>query len=317
MMKLSIIIPIYNVESYIDLCLKSCLKQDLKAEEYEIIVVNDGSRDNTVSIVKKYQEQYSNIKLFNRVNGGQAAARNTGLREAKGEYIWFVDGDDHILENCLKSLLNKAFQNSLDILCFNFKHEYPDGRMEDYKVKMKEDGKVYGGRDFITFVDMLEVPWIALYRREFLQKNNLSFLEGILHEDQEFVPRAYCLAEKIEFVDFPVYYYFQRDGSSMRSKSTSKRCLDLLTVADSLYSFTLNNFEKKTPAYNSMMRRVYFSVTQSLAIYSKDVVSLTEYKKKPYYPMDTSILKGLMKYKIMLANASLRLYLWVYTIVKK
>ena len=316
MKRLSIIIPVYNVEKYIGHCLESCLNQDLTAEDYEIVVVNDGTPDNSVAVVEKYQRQHPHIRLVNRVNGGLSAARNTGLSDAKGEYVWFVDSDDHIEPNCARALVEQAQRDHLDVLCFNLKLEYPDGLTKDYHVSHDTDGKIYSGPEFITAVGMPPAAWVALYKRDFLIDNHLQFYEGILHEDQEFTPRAYCLAERIAYIARPVYYYYQREGGIMKSNRNAKRCKDLLAVADSLYTFTIEHLEVSTPAYRTMMRKVYFSVTQSLAYYSKDVMSLSEYRSKPYIPIDTSILTGSMKLKAILANMSLRMYLLVYKILK-
>ena len=101
MKKLSIIIPVYNVENYVGKCLESCLNQDIPKNEYEIIVVNDGTKDNSVQVIEKYITPENNIRLIHRKNGGLSAARNTGLKEAKGEYVWFVDSDDWIENNVL------------------------------------------------------------------------------------------------------------------------------------------------------------------------------------------------------------------------
>ncbi|MCH5327991.1 MAG: glycosyltransferase [Coprobacter sp.] len=316
MKKLSIIIPVYNVEKYVGRCLDSCLTQGLSSDDYEIIVVNDGSPDNAVAVVEKYRRHHSHIRLVNRVNGGLSAARNTGLDEAEGEYVWFVDSDDRIEEHCAGMLVEQARKDRLDVLCFNLKIEYPDGMTKDFYVHCDSNRTIYSGQDFISSVSMPPAAWIALYRRDFLISNNLRFYEGILHEDQEFTPRTYCLAERIAYVDCPLYYYYQREGGIMKSNRNTQRCRDLLAVADSLYAFTVEHLEKLTPGYISMMQRIYFCVTQSLAYYTKEAMPLSEYRRKPYFPMKTSILTGTMKRKAMLANVSLRIYRLVYKILK-
>ena len=118
-MKLSIIIPVYNVEQYLKTCLDSVLHQNIAISEYEVIVVNDSSPDGSLAIAEEYARKNSNIKIVTRPNGGLSAARNTGLEHALGEYVWFVDSDDWIEENCLSRLLSIATLESLDILCFN------------------------------------------------------------------------------------------------------------------------------------------------------------------------------------------------------
>ena len=313
MLKLSIIIPVYNVEPYIGKCLDSCLHQDIPTDEYEIIVVNDGSPDNSVVIVKDYMQRYLNVRLVNRDNGGLSAARNTGLKEAKGEYVWFVDSDDWIETNVLKSLLDKAYKDKLDVLCFNLQFAFPDGHTEHYNVSAEKEC-VYHGTDFICKVGMPPAAWAALYKHDFLENHALAFYEGILHEDQEFTPRAYCLAERISFVNQVVYNYNQRQGGIMKSKQSERKCRDLMTVADSLYFFTQSHRNMlHREAYWTLMNHVSFAVSQSLANYNKDYFKLVEYKQKPYYPLCINpLLNNKDKWKYRLINLSLSLYLKIY-----
>ena len=101
MKKISLIIPVYNVEKYLENCINSCLKQDISINDYEIIIVNDGSPDDCWNIIQRYANQHSNIKTINKENGGLSSARNAGINVAEGELIWFIDSDDSIKENCL------------------------------------------------------------------------------------------------------------------------------------------------------------------------------------------------------------------------
>src|SRR5690554_3713943 len=116
MIKISLIIPVYNVEKYLEKCLNSCMNQDISEEEYEIIIVNDGTKDSSLSIALKFEQKYKNIKVYSQENQGLSAARNKGLSLAKGEYVWFIDSDDWIKENCLKSITDKCFKENLDAL---------------------------------------------------------------------------------------------------------------------------------------------------------------------------------------------------------
>ena len=125
-MDLSIIIPVYNVEKYIEKCLLSCIKQDISYEDYEIVVVNDGSPDNSITIVERIAKDYSNIRIINQENQGLSGARNTGMKHAKGNYIWFVDSDDYIEENCLGRIVS-YLNGDLDILQLQYRHVFEDG----------------------------------------------------------------------------------------------------------------------------------------------------------------------------------------------
>lgn len=314
MLKLSIVIPVYNVELYIAKCLDSCLQQDIMADEYEIIVVNDGSPDKSVAIINDYLQRFPNVRLVNRENGGLSAARNTGLKEAKGEYVWFVDSDDWIEPNVLKHLTDKAYKEKLDVLCFNLQLVFPNGHIEQYNVSAKDNGSVYNGADFIIKIGMPPAAWAALYKRDFLEKNLICFYEGILHEDQEFTPRAYCLAERIAFIDYVVYNYNQREGGIMKSRQSERKCRDLLTVADSLYTFTQRRRNMlHQEAYWTLMNHVSFALSQSLANYNKDYFDLREYRHKSYYPLCINpLLSNKDKWKYRIINFSLSLYLKIY-----
>lgn len=317
MKKLSIIIPVYNVEQFVGRCLDSCVNQGLTFEDYEIIVVNDETPDNSMSIVKEYCLRYPHIRIVNRKNGGLSAARNTGLKEAQGKYVWFIDSDDRIEHNCLGHLITKLETDNLDVLCFGLKLDFPDEHTIIHPVVHDGNEKIHTGRCFICSVGVAPAAWAAIFRRDFLLGHNLTFYEGILHEDQEFTPRAYCLADRIEYTDTPIYYYNQREGSIMKSKRNNKRCCDLLTVADSLYGFTQKHLEPNSDSYKAMMQRIYFCVTQSLAFYSSDYFPLSTYRSKPYYPMNTTFVDGSLKNKLRLANISLRLYTLLYKLLKK
>lgn len=315
MLKLSIIIPVYNVARFLSKCLDSCLQQDLPYDEYEIVVVNDGSTDNSVSIVEEYTKKYFNIRLINRLNGGLSAARNTGLKEAKGEYVWFIDSDDWIEKNCLSILMEKLIVGSLDVLCINLQLCFDDGRIIPYIVEHTENEKIYNGCDFICNVTMPPAAVCGVYRRSFLINNGFHFLEGVLHEDMEFTPRVYSKAERILFYDCPIYNYYQRQGSIMKSVRNVKRCRDLLIICDHLYDFTLKNFQKGTPVYDCLMDKIAFTFSQSVYFHSSEAFSLKVFKTKPYYPVWISMKSSLgQRIKYELLNFSLSLYKYIQRI---
>lgn len=312
MLKLSIIIPVYNVEPYLARCLDSCLKQNIPADEYEIIVVNDGSTDHSVAIVESYIQRFSNVRLVNRDNGGLSAARNTGLKEAKGEYVWFVDSDDWIEPNVLKELTERVYKHELDVLCINLQLYYDNGRVEPYRVNHPAGEEVCNGYDFICNVNMPPAAVCGIYRRLYLLNNGFWFLEGVLHEDMDFTPRVYCKAERILFYDRSIYNYYQREGSIMKSVRNVKRCRDLLTICDHLYEFTIQNLSHGTPAFECMMEKVAFTFSQSVYYYSQEAFPMSEYKKRPYYPL--RIASGCSlgeKAKYWLLNLSIPLYLFI------
>lgn len=310
MTKLSIIVPVYNVENYLRKCINSLLTQDIDKNDYEIIIVNDGSTDGSLDIANELVSKSDNIRVVSQNNKGLSGARNTGINNAKGDYIWFVDSDDFVKQNCLHTLLNTAYEKDLDVLCFNLWIYYTSDNYNKYNIISEGKSEVCSGKEFIQKVKMPPAAWCALYKKSFLERNDLSFYEGILHEDQEFTPRAYYLADRIMFIDEPIYYYLQREGSIMKSKS-HKKAISLLTVCDSLYNFVNEKkiTDSNTRAY--FMGKIVFCFSTSLRYLYKDdpELNIKNYKRKPYYPFK---INGSMTrkdvLKILLMNFSLKAY---------
>lgn len=316
-MKLSIIIPVYNVEPWIERCLESIYLQNIDEKDYEVVVVDDGSQDNSIKIVEHFVECKTNIRIIHQNNQGLSAARNTGLDNASGDYIWFLDSDDCIEPKTIGPLLEYAIKEKLDVLCFGINLLFDDGRKVQYSIPYEKG--VMSGSAFITKVGMPPAAWCALYRRDYLKDNNLRFMVGILHEDQEFTPRAYYLAKRIEFVPTVTYNYAQREGSIMKSdKNANKKASDLLIICDSLYEFILQKVNSDEKAYYVMMNKIFFAFTQSLRNYSKSSFPLNNYKEKPYYPLQINeFLSKSDKIKFRIINFSIPLYLFLYKLIKK
>lgn len=234
-MILSIIIPVFNVEKYIRKCITSCINQNIPNNYYEIIVVNDGTQDNSLCIIQEITKKYSNIKIINQENKGLSVARNVGLKHSKGKYVWFIDADDYIEENCLgriTSLLN----NDLDILQLQYRLVY-EHNLSSINIPFYQiNGRTTGIE--IVKKGGLPVPApFSIYRSAFLKENNLEFYKGIYHEDSEFKPKATYLAKKITSDTLISYNYLQRNTGSITSSFKLKHGLDILTVINSLIKF--------------------------------------------------------------------------------
>lgn len=222
MKKLSIIVPMYKVEAYIEECLLSCVHQDLTEDEYEIIVVDDGSPDGSAGIVERLMPVYPQIRMIRQANQGLSMARNNGLDIAEGKYIWFVDSDDRIQENCLNELLTTL--------------ERSECRMMRIGARFDEDksrGRVIDGIqrwDEILSDKQREVcvPFY-IYERSLLSDNNLRFYPGIYHEDSEFTPRALYAAGRIAGYS-QTLYYVRENSSSITHVANSKKSFDILTI---------------------------------------------------------------------------------------
>ena len=223
-MKFSVVVPVYNVEAYLDDCLRS-----LQAQDYggcEVICVNDGSTDRSREILTAWESQMPQMRVIDRENGGLSAARNTGLNAAQGDYVVFVDSDDWVEPTMLSTLATVTSDE--DMICFACRRT--DNNATDILPTEQTTGWNYYNRHalehrIIPFVCV----WQRCYRREFLQKNNLFFREGILHEDNEFTPRACLKAKKVTVIPDVLYNYRVRPGSIMTTRGMkSKESLILI-----------------------------------------------------------------------------------------
>ena len=233
-MFISLIIPVYNVEKFIERCITSCIEQNIDSQNYEIIIVNDGTQDKSMDIVNSYYRKYPNlIKVYSQENKGLSAARNAGFKIATGDYIWFIDSDDWISENCLKGILTKLTIEEPDILAL-CAADIVNGsiiRRNTYH----DEGSQTGKRAFNNMISPC-VPF-AIYKRSFLSKNKLYFFEGIYHEDSEFMPRAYYYSKKVSFLNTIVYNVYQNPNSITRTIN-HKKAFDIITVCKSLNEFS-------------------------------------------------------------------------------
>ena len=223
-MKLSVIVPVYNVEAYITVCLDSLLKQDLSDSDYEIICVDDSSTDRSGEIVQEYALRYRQITVIHQVNRGLSAARNAGLQAATGEYVYFIDSDDFLESGVLGGLYCLAAEKNLDQLLFDFES------FADEAVGLPAGRKVDPER-LILFWDPQEmrhykaVPkwrtaWNYLVRRSVLMEYGLAFPEGTLFEDAEFNFWLDRCVASCGYLDQKLYYYRRREGSILNTFMT-------------------------------------------------------------------------------------------------
>lgn len=249
--QISIIIAMYNIEKYIAECIESCLHQEcVSPEEYEIIVVNDGSTDNSLRVAERALSCASNARIITQKNAGVSVARNTGIANAKGEYVWFVDGDDRIAANGVKTLIDECEKTSCDIYIFNYQTFGKEGAEEASDFERYDtplSGK-YINNELKRTLPVL--VWAAIYRRQFLIDNSLSFMPGIRHEDDEFCLRVNYLASSILILQNVLYYYRTNEQSFMSKIKADNTVsfLSRLKIRDSLNAF----FGKDNDFYNDI-----------------------------------------------------------------
>lgn len=215
MVSVSVIVPVYNVEKHLRKCLDSLVGQTLK--NFEIIIVNDGSPDNSQLIIDEYVQRYDNVKSYKKVNGGLSDARNFGIEKALGKYIAFVDSDDYVENDMYQVMYNKAIEGDFDMVVCDFNEIYDDhvfkgnSRIQhDLLSKIEVKKKMY---------DFYPSAWNKLYKKKLLEK--IQFKKGVWFEDVEFLYRLFPYINNVGTVKVPFYQYVQREGSI--SKCNDKR----------------------------------------------------------------------------------------------
>jgi len=236
--KVSIIIPVYNVETYLEECLHSIVNQTFR--DMEIILIDDGSSDRSPEIMKTFAEKDDRIKIITQSNSGVSAARNRGLRAASGEYFLFIDSDDTILLNTIETLYNQSIETKSDLLLGNMIHIYTNGEQFFPFKRKKEIYNQTGMSGEECYVKLTKdntfPPLVYLFfmKRELIIKNKIFFKEGVIHEDELWCVKAILSATKVSLIDFCYYNYFQRDGSLMNSNNKEFRIKSLFIVAKEL-----------------------------------------------------------------------------------
>lgn len=246
-MKLSIVVPVYNVEQYVRKCILSIINQDDNLfKEIELIIVNDGSKDKSVEQIQDLVDKYDNITLINQENLSLSVARNNGMELAKGDYVWFIDSDDWITSDAVKYVM-PYLDNFSDIVTINYtvvkeKGEYP------VETPFSEVKTMSGKDSFRQHCEFATMAQRGIYRVRFMTDNNLSFMPGVYNQDDELCLRASYIAEKVTILPKPIYYFLRTTGDKHKSIMNNvkpKLGYDYLTVTKSLSVFADERVKEK------------------------------------------------------------------------
>lgn len=309
-MRLSVVVPVYRVEPYLRKCVDSLLDQDLTEDEYEIVLVDDGSPDGCGAICDSYASQYAQVKVVHRPNGGLSAARNSGIDVAQGDLVVFVDSDDYIEPNVLKSLVDKAERDDLEVLRFNYRNVN-----EQYEVF--EPNKV--SKPFVDYRDevcdglafLTERLGYGCYAWQFVIRRTLlegcRFKEGIYFEDTEWTPRLLLKAARCTSTDLLVYNYFQRKGSitqSVDEKKKRKTIEDKLLLVDVMKSQMELAADKRW--FEGMIAQLALSIIDDVSIgfYGERKCFLNKLRQQGVFPLSGFHSTGAARHKMRLANIS-------------
>lgn len=238
-MKLSVIVPVYNVERFLPRCLDSLLRQGMGVGEYEVICVNDGSTDGSAAILTGYEQKHPEIfKVITQENQGVGVTRNVGMKMARGEWIAFVDSDDYIIDNAYKYILDHFCEEEVDVLQFSCVLVYTDG-ISLYDSDARPDGKISFDGDGAEAYNRMQLAysWSKLYRRSLLEKHAIQFAGGML-EDQFFNFEVFSHSPHLRIVTSPIYRYEQGNVNSSLTSVDKERIKhqlkDLLLICKKL-----------------------------------------------------------------------------------
>lgn len=301
-MRFSVIIPVYNVEKYIRACLDSLLGQSFL--DWEALCVNDGSTDSSAAILEEYAAKDNRIKVVNQSNSGTATARNTGLRAAQGDYVFFLDSDDWLEPDSLQILADRL--HGEDILCFSGKRYFES--TGDYHPADILPEKVYqSGMDYYNENALLPRDFafvcvvLRIYNRAFLMRNGLFFDDDISYEDNLWVPRVLYYARTVSMITDALYMYRIREGSKMQEVSL-KRKMDMLKVANRLAEFFIpkQGFDK-TVVYRAITHHYQSALMLVSKAEKKELGKACDWKE--YRVVSRTKLRHVVNYWINWINA--------------
>ncbi|PQL95668.1 glycosyltransferase family 2 protein [Apibacter adventoris] len=310
--KISIIVPVYNVEPYIAKCLESIVHQSLK--ELEIVIINDGSTDNSLNIIEQYSKNYSFIKVYNKSNGGLSDARNYGIKHANGEYLAFVDGDDWIDSKMMEEMYNLGIKHNAEIVfCSLEKVNENNNSIELLPQMPQSKEKIFLKEDFSIFGEMSCFACNKIFKKELFE--GITFPKNLHFEDIATIPRLFLKAKTIAKSDKYFYKYFVRTGSITRNynikgldifeaikivKKDFNTCFyskwtnvwKKFVILQGFYSFLAYYAYVKTPEKSYMFSKLKKLINQE-KITKKDIICYTRFaknylfslgiKKKIYY----------------------------------
>ena len=303
MIKLSFIVPVYNVAPYLRMCVSSLLSQNIPQDEYEIILVEDGSTDSSPEICDEYDRMFENIHAIHQPNGGLSAARNTGIAAAKGKYICFVDSDDYWQNNVLAGLIAQIERDNLDVLRFRFRNVNEQfEEVHPYKSDPAKDNDYSETpTDGVSFLNsrMNTQCYAVMFilRRDLL--DGCIFTPGIYFEDTDWTPRMLAKAKRVASTDTVVYNYLSREGSITKAidRIKQQKVLDdkmRLIASLQQQAIDLRKKGRYNRWYQDMISDLVVSIIGMLGVdfyYEKDVY-IEQLQHLQIYPIKPRSLKA-------------------------
>ncbi|MDV4150428.1 glycosyltransferase [Clostridium sp. AL.422] len=315
---ISIILPIYNVEKYLQECLESILNQSYK--DYELIIVDDGSKDNSLKIVNSYKEKFKNLVILTQENKGVSVARNLALSYANGDYISFVDSDDFLDEKMLEKVMKIALKTDAEIVITNYYLYYNKENI----IKFLKDMPYFGFYDSSEIIDMMlkykiqGQLWNKIFKRSLLNDNGFEFERGRYIQDIFPVFKIIYNAKKIAYIDKALYFYRQREGSTVHKKNEK-------LTEDYYYAMqcVINYIEEKQINVSKNSLRIFKIYVLSYFIYhytNENIRNSYKTYKKSHYKDLNICIKEFLFLKEVYVRDKLRIVLWklgIFNYLKK
>lgn len=287
MMKLTIILTVYNKEAYVRRMLDSLLYQrNVSALDYEVLIVNDGSIDGSAAILNEYSQRFSAVRILTQTNQGLSIARNNGVKEARGEYVWFVDADDTVSCDAV-NLICEAIETNPDVIPI---YAQTAGSEE---IRNEIPPSASTGKEVLLSGKWQQCGVFWAIRRSFLDDNHLKFMAGVYHEDAEFTPKMLYFAKRVKVVTKVLYTVF-RDPNGITQIFRSKRAFDYLLVAESLSHFVVTQCETRTAVGRIIDDSVALCVNNAMYIISHNAVDEQKSFNAFFYSKRVDLLRSFL-----------------------
>ena len=313
----SIIIPVYNVEQYLEDCVESVLVQREMLGQIEIILIDDGSRDNSGLLCDRLAEKYEKVLVFHKENGGLSSARNCGVANASGKYVMFLDSDDVIESNTLQKLKDAVVQHpGTDVIVFDGVEDDKKSQSPMRRLVQAEEQCFKSGKEYLLFQyrqrNLNVEACLHVWRRAYLKDHNIHFTEGILHEDVEFTPRALLECGKVVSLPDQFYHYMVRENSISTQKNKEKNARDLFATLRAQDQMA----DQQEPELRKWMKNAildsYLNMIQTARMYQK------QYRKL----VDKRFLLGKAatnwnRFRVLICFVNLRLYCFMNDFYKR
>ena len=280
MIKLSIIVPIYNVEKYIRACIESIFNQGLSDDDFELILVNDGTPDNSMEKIADIIGEHNNVTIIEQENQGLSVARNNGIKKSVGEYILFVDSDDLLIEKCIYPLITSATRSKADLVVADFL-EMDSELISPKEISAKNNFLIKERTGEALFLEDFDPKdchvWHTLYRREFLLNNNIRFYPGIYYEDIPFTHECYLKAHNCLRAYYPIYIYRKGNSMAITANFNERSGKDFCTTIAMIWELTKGK-DLSPKVIMKLKQNVYTSFSVLIYCIAHDIIHKSERK---------------------------------------